>query len=355
MPAGLFTSYAQNAEDVVLRRALGHVQGGRYIDVGAFDPVVHSVTKQLYDAGWRGLNLEPVPALHAAMVRGRPEDVNLQVAVGAEPGTLRFHVVSDTGLSTLRDDVAAHPRADGREVQDIEVEVVTLDSLIAEHLPGEQVHLLKVDVEGAEAAVLAGIDLAVNRPWVLVVEATEPLSVVPTHQGWEPGLLAAGYELCLFDGLSRWYVAAEQAEALRPALSYSACTLDDWVPFEQVRAGERAARLEVECELWRSETLRHAVRNDSLAKEVAQLRWRIRELEVEPAQLRPLLDEAVWQRGLLTDERDWLRGLLVQEKQRADRATATSLARFAGNPGVRVARRAYRGIAGRRRDGQDGA
>ena len=351
MPAGLFTSYAQNAEDVVLRRALGHVQGGRYIDVGAFDPVVHSVTKQLYDAGWRGLNLEPVPALHAAMVRGRPEDVNLQVAVGAEPGTLRFHVVSDTGLSTLRDDVAARHGADGREVQDVEVEVVTLDSLIAAHLPGEQVHLLKVDVEGAEAAVLAGIDLAVNRPWVLVVEATEPLSVVPTHQGWEPGLLAAGYELCLFDGLSRWYVADEQAEALRPALSYSACTLDDWVPFEQVRAGERADRAGRQAELWRNEALEHAVLERSLQARLYAMKDQIARTEVlidDLAVARDKLAEAEWQGGLLDKERVWLRGLLADQAAalEQERSHARSPLGRLGGP-ARRAVRAYRSRSSR--------
>ena len=34
-----FISYAQNNEDVLLWRALGHVRDGFYIDVGANDPV----------------------------------------------------------------------------------------------------------------------------------------------------------------------------------------------------------------------------------------------------------------------------------------------------------------------------
>jgi hypothetical protein len=57
-----FISYAQNNEDVLLWRALGHVQDGFYIDVGASDPVEHSVTRAFYDAGWRGINIEPLPA-----------------------------------------------------------------------------------------------------------------------------------------------------------------------------------------------------------------------------------------------------------------------------------------------------
>ena len=39
-----FISYAQNFEDVMLWRALKHVEKGFYVDVGAQDPVVDSVS-----------------------------------------------------------------------------------------------------------------------------------------------------------------------------------------------------------------------------------------------------------------------------------------------------------------------
>jgi hypothetical protein len=44
-------SYAQNGEDVLLDRAFPRGVPGTYIDVGAFDPVVNSVTKHFYDLG----------------------------------------------------------------------------------------------------------------------------------------------------------------------------------------------------------------------------------------------------------------------------------------------------------------
>jgi len=49
-------SYAQNGEDVMLMRALGEVAGGFYIDAGAADPTVHSVTRAFYDRNWHGVN-----------------------------------------------------------------------------------------------------------------------------------------------------------------------------------------------------------------------------------------------------------------------------------------------------------
>jgi peptide methionine sulfoxide reductase MsrB len=52
-------SYAQNFEDIILWRALKNIKNGFYVDVGAGDPVNHSVTKWFYDQGWSGVNIKP--------------------------------------------------------------------------------------------------------------------------------------------------------------------------------------------------------------------------------------------------------------------------------------------------------
>src|SRR5215207_3038394 len=94
-----FVSYAQNGEDVVLWRALRHVRRGRYVDVGAADPVEYSVTHAFYRRGWRGLNVEPVAQLADALRRKRPEDHTVVAAAGARAETGRtFFVVEATGL-----------------------------------------------------------------------------------------------------------------------------------------------------------------------------------------------------------------------------------------------------------------
>ena len=66
-------SYAQNFEDVMLWRALGHIKGGVYIDVGAYDPLVDSVSKAFYEHGWRGIHLEPLPVYCNALRLDRPD------------------------------------------------------------------------------------------------------------------------------------------------------------------------------------------------------------------------------------------------------------------------------------------
>jgi FkbM family methyltransferase len=150
-----FVSYAQNFEDVLLWRALQGVEGGFYIDVGAGHPDNDSVTRAFYDRGWRGINVEPTAEFTRRLAAARPRDVNLQLALGEHPGRAVLFAVDGTGLSTMEPAAVEAIRKAGMEVRTTEVDVDTLASLCRNHAPAT-IHFLKVDVEGAERAVLAG-------------------------------------------------------------------------------------------------------------------------------------------------------------------------------------------------------
>ncbi len=248
MSGDTFVSYAQNGEDVLLWRALGHVPEGRYVDVGAWDAVSDSVTKAFYDRGWRGVNVEPVPELAAALREARPGDVVVQAAVTADGASeLVLHRVVGTGadddvtgLSTVVDEIAGQHAGDGFVVEEVVVPTTTLAAVCDTDLVADTIHFLKIDVEGAEAEAVRSMDFARHRPWVVVVEATRPNSTEPTHEEWEGMLIAADYRFAIFDGLSRYYVAAERAELLE-ALSYPVCVFDRFVTAREAQYGEELA------------------------------------------------------------------------------------------------------------------
>jgi len=206
-------SYAQNLEDVLLARALAGVDRGFYIDVGAFDPEIDSVTRHFYDAGWRGINIEPVAAQHALFARARVRDINLNVALGRTGGALTFHDFSPLGVSTLDPVVAGEMRARGFAGREVTVPVITLAQVCRDH-DVRKIDFLKIDVEGYETEVLAGHDWDFVRPRILLVEATRPMSTAPSYAAWEPMLLRQGYQFAWFDGLNRFYVRREDADLL---------------------------------------------------------------------------------------------------------------------------------------------
>lgn len=235
-------SYAQNAEDVRLRRAFEGQERGFYVDVGAFHPESCSLTKHFYDRGWSGLNIEASPPSFERIAKARPRDVNLACGVARAPGELTFHQFGRDrdGLNTFSAEIAAAHRAAGLVCTEHRIPVFRLADLLAEHAP-ETIDFLNVDVEGFEEDVLAGAELARFRPRVLVVEATLPLSSTPSFEAWEGLVLAAGYLFATFDGLNRFYVREEDAD-LAEALAVPPSTLDDFVPYRFHSEIERLER-----------------------------------------------------------------------------------------------------------------
>ncbi|MGY2803717.1 FkbM family methyltransferase [Bradyrhizobium sp. USDA 4506] len=272
-------SYSQNFEDVLLARLFQGQSIGFYIDVGAWDPTRHSVTRHFYDQGWTGVNIEPVQRQFQLFVGERARDKNLNVAVADSAGRVRFYECSElTSLSTANETQAEELRRSGYTVVDYEVPVVTLQEVIADC--GDRIiDFLKIDVEGFEAAVLRGIDLRKRRPRVLVIEATLPsvqiknwdeADSIRNWDDWEPAVLAADYELAWYDGLSRFYVRKEDA-SLRKRLFLPPCVHDGFELAEvhdlkrthQVLLKEREDVLDANRRL---EHELHAVESDRTAK-----------------------------------------------------------------------------------------
>jgi len=298
-------SYAQNREDILLDRLFGdHV--GRYMDIGSYHPILGNNTFFFYERGWRGVNIEPTRQGHELFQQHRPEDINLPLAASDHDGELTlYEVVRDRGNSTLQREIAELYRARGVEIVAHAAPVRTIRSLIDSH-GIEPPDILSIDVEGHEAAVIRGTPLDSWRPRVLVVEATLPLTTTPSHQDWEPILLAQGYLFAAFNGVNRFYLREDLRDRL-DRLATPVNVLDHFVPHDVVVLHERAAdlkrrlaheqdRMAVERAGWQArltafeaEQAEWARRRSALEQHIACLQG---QLEATQRQLRPyrLLD-----------------------------------------------------------------
>ena len=202
-------SYAQNLEDYHLDLVFGDTCDGIYVDVGGGHPVADNVSFWFYLKGWRGLVVEPQEQLARAYAGVRPRDVVYGGLAGASDGTAEFHAVE--GLHGLSSAVRANAESAGQYGAAFRTEAKPmrrLSALIDEAEIG-RIDFLKIDVEGAEPDVLAGLDLARHRPRVILVEAVNPNNPEAAVSAWEPALLDAGYTFAFFDNLNRFYVARE--------------------------------------------------------------------------------------------------------------------------------------------------
>lgn len=160
---------------------LGERVYGAFVEVGAHDGIRWSNTRGLALTGWRGLYVEANP-VYARQCKENcinlPNITVLDVAVGRERG--RESLYLGGSLSTLkRETIAAYntyPGLGGLSLENaIEVDVVTLDEILASHHWPARYEVLVLDVEGSEMDVLSAYSIERWTPTLAIVETHETL------------------------------------------------------------------------------------------------------------------------------------------------------------------------------------
>lgn len=171
--------------------------GWHCLDVGANHGYYAVVMSSIVGASGRVIALEPNRRL-AELVRRTLElngfndrAVSIAKAVSDKDGQIVQLVVpqGNTGHASIRDHASATDEV-------MEVETVTVDQLTAEW---PQVDLIKIDVEGAEAAVWQGMRETVRRNKDIVIVLEFGASRYPNPQAFLAEILAEGFILRYID------------------------------------------------------------------------------------------------------------------------------------------------------------
>jgi hypothetical protein len=192
----------------------------------------------------------------------------------------------------LEPDVAAANRQAGWESEERIVERTTLADICRRHAPAD-IHFLKVDVEGAEQAVLAGADFDSFRPWVVLVEATKPMSREQSHEAWEAILSTAGYRFVWFDGLNRFYVARERDAALGECFTLPPNVFDDFLRAVDTEATRKVAECQAEVQQSRAEAERSRAEAERSRADTQQSHAQVQELRAQ------VQERVAWEQTLL--------------------------------------------------------
>lgn len=169
-------SYSQEGEDMIYRSFFENRKHykGYYVDVGAHHPFRYSNTLYFYQKGWRGINIEPTPTAKRLFDMFRKRDVNLNVGISMESGTLPFYCFNEPALNSFSKEIAENKSATTRYHIDRVIPVktwplaVVLDTWLP---PGQVIDFMTVDTEGFDLDVLGSNNWEKYVPLFIMVEA----------------------------------------------------------------------------------------------------------------------------------------------------------------------------------------
>lgn len=171
-------SYAQSGEDLIVDFLVQAMQIDEvtYLDVGAHHPTNLSNTYLFYQRGFQGVLVEPDPDLMGPIRRERPRDKCVEAGVGVlSTKSAEFFQMSTRTLNTFSKDEAKRYEAMGthRIEKVLNVPMLTLSEIFAQHFPEREPTLVSIDVEGLDFEVLSTLDLERFRPPIVCIETLQ--------------------------------------------------------------------------------------------------------------------------------------------------------------------------------------
>lgn len=166
-------SYSQCGEDLILQYLLMQlgIERPSYLDIGAHHSRHLSNTYLFYQAGGKGVCVEPNPELHREIQRNRPRDVCLNVGIGtASAGSMNFYVFDHSELSTFSETILETLTARGLTVQKVlSVPLEPVNKLLETHF-ATRPDLVSLDTEGLDLEILQSFDFSNYRPAAFCIE-----------------------------------------------------------------------------------------------------------------------------------------------------------------------------------------
>lgn len=159
-------------EEILVKRIFKDTKHGIYIDVGALNPKVGSLTYSLYKKGWTGINLDLTKENIKLFKFFRKKDISLRVAISSSGGVINSYIFDPgSGLNTLNRKWANDWSKKINKPYTIEpIKKITLNSLLDEYKIKKNFDFLNIDVETHELDVLKGLNFNKYKPFLIACE-----------------------------------------------------------------------------------------------------------------------------------------------------------------------------------------
>lgn len=167
-----FVSHSSFGEEILVNRLLNNIPKGFFVDVGAFNPKVGSMTYELYKKGWNGINIDFSEENIRLFNFFRKRDISLSKIVSDKNSFLKTYSFDpSSGANTVEKEIAdGWSRNFNKKYIINEQESKTLDSILHENKVKKDFDYLNIDVEHHDLKVIMGLNLNLYRPKLITCE-----------------------------------------------------------------------------------------------------------------------------------------------------------------------------------------
>ncbi|MBM3138556.1 MAG: FkbM family methyltransferase [Chloroflexi bacterium] len=167
----------QWAEDVLVRKLVGHIKNGFYVDLGAYHPFIHSNTAGLWLKGWSGINVDANPHSIRLFEQIRNADINIWAAVlptqqireNREVMLCIPDVPDDKHGISARGSCQSGIVTSRGMTKTIAVPAISVAEIL-ERSHRNKIDYLNIDLEGMDDAILKEFDFERYNPYVVSIE-----------------------------------------------------------------------------------------------------------------------------------------------------------------------------------------
>jgi FkbM family methyltransferase len=186
-------SYSQIGQDLSVLKHYENKKSGYFVEAGASDGITLSNTYLLEkDFGWRGICVEPIPAVFDTLVKNRPNSKCYKNALFSVSGKeLKFDVANWSLISGVTDYISPlwKKRVNSGKTQ-ITVKSATLLEILDSACAPSFIEYLSLDTEGTEFEILKDFNFSKYKFGLIDVEHNY---IEPTRTNIKKLLTTNGY------------------------------------------------------------------------------------------------------------------------------------------------------------------
>tara|TARA_B100000579_G_scaffold291588_1_gene242185 strand:+ start:925 stop:1629 length:705 start_codon:yes stop_codon:yes gene_type:complete len=148
-------------EDIFISRFFKNKLTGNYVDIGCYHPIKGSLTYNLFQKGWRGINVDLSKVSIDLFKLSRPKDINIQAAITDFDGETFYY---ENGPINQQNSLK-----ENSELKKIPIKAIKLSTILKQNNL-KKIEFLNIDVEGFDFKVLSTLDFSEIKPTMICIE-----------------------------------------------------------------------------------------------------------------------------------------------------------------------------------------